>query len=178
MLEGRPAAQWLRETVRALAGNPRVTLLARTTAFGYFPHNMLGLSERLTDHLAQPPADAPRERQWKVRAREVVLATGAIERPLVFAGNDRPGIMLAGAARTFLHRYGAIAGSRVVLVTATDEGYDAALALQAAGAFVAAIADLRADPGAAGAAAQAAQIPVLAGAAVLGTSGRRRVTGI
>jgi sarcosine oxidase subunit alpha len=177
-IEGQNSAAWLAAALTELAAHPRVLILPRTTAFGYFPHNLLGLNQRLTDHLPDPPAHLPRERQWKVRAREVVLATGAIERPLVFAGNDRPGIMLAGAARTFLHRYGAIAGSRVVLVTATDEGYDAALALQAAGAFVAAIADLRADPGAAGAAAQAAQIPVLAGAAVLGTSGRRRVTGI
>jgi sarcosine oxidase, subunit alpha len=177
-IEGRNAAAWLAAALNELAAQPRVLILPRTTAFGYFPHNLLGLNQRLTDHLPDPPAHLPRERQWKVRAREVVLATGAIERPLVFAGNDRPGIMLAGAARTFLHRYGAIGGSRVVLLTATDEGYEAALALQAAGAFVAAIADLRADPGAAGAAARAAQIPVLAGAAVLGTSGRRRVTGI
>src|SRR5580658_4753173 len=152
MLEGRPAAQWLRETVRALAGNPRVTLLARTTAFGYFPHNMLGLSERLTDHLAQPPADAPRERQWQVRAREVVLATGAIERPLVFPGNDRPGIMLAGAARTWLNRYGVLPGTRAVVVTADDAAYGTALELKRAGVVIACIADVRA-----GAASEAAQ---------------------
>src|SRR6266699_3232686 len=94
---GRPAGQWLAETVAALTSNTRVTLLIRTTAFGYFPHNLLGLNERLTDHLAEPPPDMPRERQWQVRAREVVLAAGALERPLVFPGNDRPGIMLAGA---------------------------------------------------------------------------------
>jgi sarcosine oxidase subunit alpha len=179
MLEGRPAAQWLRETVRALAGNPRVTLLARTTAFGYFPHNMLGLSERLTDHLAQPPADAPRERQWQVRAREVVLATGAIERPLVFPGNDRPGIMLAGAARTWLNRYGVLPGTRAVVVTADDAAYGTALELKRAGVVIACIADVRA-----GAASEAAQraldagVTVLTGVTVLGTSGRRRVSTI
>jgi sarcosine oxidase subunit alpha len=177
-IEGQDAQAWLAAALTELAAQPRVSVLPRTTAFGYFPHNLLGLNQRLTDHLPDPPAHLPRERQWKVRAREVVLATGAIERPLVFAGNDRPGIMLAGAARTFLHRYGAISGARVVLVTATDEGYAAALALQAAGAYIAAIADVRADPGAAGAAAQAARIPVLSGAEVLGTSGRRRVTAI
>ena len=114
---------WLRATLAALAANPKVTLLTRTTAFGYFPHNLVGLSERLTDHLATPATDAPRERQWQVRAREVVLATGAIERPLVFPGNDRPGIMLAGAARTWLNRYGVLPGTRAVLVTACDEAY-------------------------------------------------------
>ena len=112
---------------------PSVTLLPRTTAFGYFPHNLVALNERLTDHLAEPPADIPRERQWQVRAREVVLAAGAIERPLVFAGNDRPGIMLAGAARTWLNRYGVLPGTRAVLVTACDEAYGAALELQAGG---------------------------------------------
>ena len=85
---------WVQQSVATLAQNPRVTLLARTTAFGYFPHNLIGLNQRLTDHLANPPPDAARERLWQVRARSVVLATGAIERPLIFPGNDRPGIML------------------------------------------------------------------------------------
>jgi sarcosine oxidase, subunit alpha len=173
-----PGQAQLAATLGALHANPRVTLLSRTTAFGYFPHNFLGLSQRLTDHLPDPPAELPRERQWKVRAREVVLATGAIERPLVFAGNDRPGIMLASAAHTFLNRYAVLCGSRAVLVTATDAGYAAALALQGAGAFVAAIADVRSAPSAAAAAARAAQIPVLQGARVHGTSGRRRVSAI
>ena len=79
-----------------------------------------------------------------MRAREVVLATGAIERPLVFAGNDRPGIMLAGAARTFLNRYGVLPGTRAVVVTAADEAYEAAFDLQRAGVFIACIADTRA----------------------------------
>jgi sarcosine oxidase subunit alpha len=180
-LDGRPPSEWLAGTLAALAANPRVTLLPRTTAFGYFPHNLLSLNERLTDHLPLPPQEWPRERQWLVRAREVVLATGAIERPLVFPGNDRPGIMLAGAARTFLNRYGVRPGTRAVLVTATDEAYTAALELQQAGVFVATIADVRADGGAAAAAAAAtreARIPVLTAATVLGTSGRRRVSSI
>src|SRR2546430_9796737 len=117
----------------------------------------------------------PRERQWQVRAREVVLAAGALERPLVFPGNDRPGIMLAGAARTWLNRYGVLPGTRAVLVTACDEAYDAALELQDAGVFVAAIAELRTGAdGAAAAKARAAGIPVLPRATVLGTGGRAR----
>jgi sarcosine oxidase subunit alpha len=176
---GRPAPQWITETRAALEANPRVTLLPRTTAFGYFPHNLIGLNERLTDHLADPPGELPRERQWQVRAREVVLATGAIERPLVFPGNDRPGIMLAGAARTFLNRYGVLCGTRVVLVTAADAAYRAALELQQAGVFIAAIAEARAAADSPCIAqARAAGIPVLTGATVLGTSGRRRVNSI
>ena len=179
VVEGRPAAGWLAETVAALASNARVTLLTRTTAFGYFPHNLLGLNERLTDHLAAPHPDIPRERQWQVRAREVVLAAGAIERPLVFPGNDRPGIMLAGAARTWLNRYGVLPGTRAVVVTACDEAYAAALELEEAGVFVAAIAELRTGVDDEWAAkARAAGIPVLSRATVLGTTGRRRVSSI
>jgi len=177
-IEGRPALEWLARTLAALAANSRVTLLPRTTAFGYFPHNLVSLNERLTDHLAAAPGDSPRERQWQVRAREVVLATGAIEQPLVFPGNDRPGIMLAGAARTFLNRYGVRPGTRAVLVTATDEAYTVAHELQQADIYVATIADVRGDDGAAAARAREAGIPVLTRATVLGTSGRRRVRSI
>ncbi len=93
---------------------PNVTLLPRTQAFGYYAQNFLGLAQRLTDHSPAPDRHAPRERLWKVRAKQVVLATGAIERPLVFPDNDRPGIMLASAARTFLNRYGVLPGSSAV----------------------------------------------------------------
>jgi sarcosine oxidase, subunit alpha len=172
-----PVARELPATLASLAANPRVTLLARTTAFGYFPHNSVALSERLTEHLPSPAAGAVRERQWQVRAREVVLATGAIERPLVFAGNDRPGIMLAGAARTYLNRYGVLPGARVVLVTACDEAYQAAFDLDAAGVYIACIADTRPE-NTLSAAARAAGIPVLNEATVLGTGGRLRVNSI
>jgi len=104
LIDRKPAQVWLAETVTALSHRDNVTLLPRTTAFGYFPHNMIGLAERLTDHLADLQS-APRERLWQVRAKEVVIAAGAIERPLVFPGNDRPGIMLADAARTYAVRY-------------------------------------------------------------------------
>jgi sarcosine oxidase, subunit alpha len=177
-IEGRAGPRWLSETLACLAADTRVRLLPRTSAFGYFPHNLVALNERLTDHLAAPHPDSPRERQWQVRAREVVLASGAIERPLVFPGNDRPGIMLAGAARTWLNRYGVLAGTRAVLVTASDEAYGTALELQRAGVFIAAIADVRAAEPAPAAAARAAGIPVLLRATVLGTSGRRRVRSI
>ena len=169
---------WRARTLAGLGASERVTLLPRTTAFGYFPHNFVALNERLTDHLPAPAAELPRERQWGVRAREVVLAAGAIERPLVFPGNDRPGIMLASAARTWLKRYAVLPGTRAVLVTATDESYDTALALGEAGVFIAAIADLRVSESAAAAGARAAGIPVTSGATVLGTSGRLRVNAI
>jgi sarcosine oxidase subunit alpha len=100
-IDGKAAWTWLADALASLGARDNVTLLPRTTAFGYYNHNHIGLVQRLTDHLPQPHADLPRERLWQVRAAEVVLATGAHERPLVFAGNDRPGIMLAESLRVF-----------------------------------------------------------------------------
>ncbi|MDP9198267.1 MAG: sarcosine oxidase subunit alpha family protein, partial [Pseudomonadota bacterium] len=178
-IDGLAADAWLDRTLATIAAHPRARLLPRTTAFGYFPHNSIGLNERLTDHLANPPAGQARERLWQVRAREVVLATGAIEQPLVFPGNDRPGIMLAGAAQSYLRRYGVRAGSRAVVVTATDSAWQAALHLHAAGIQVAAIADLRAAGDETLAqVARSAGIEVLRSATVIVTSGNLRVSGI
>jgi sarcosine oxidase subunit alpha len=178
-INGDSALDWVRRSVTELRRNARVTLLTRTTAFGYFPHNLIGLNERITDHLATPPAQLPRERLWQVRARHVVLAAGAIERPLVFPGNDRPGIMLAGAAQTYLNRYGVLVGRRVVVVTACDTAYQAALELRAGGATVAAVADIRPQlPSGLADTVRGAGIEVLAGATVLGTKGDQRVKAI
>ena len=179
-INGEPADRWLARTVRMLAAHPRVRVLTRTTGFGYFPHNLLGLNQRLSDHLARPDHNQPRERQWQVRAKEVVLATGALERPLVFPGNDRPGILLAGAARTYLNRYGALAGSRVVVVTACDAAYQAALDLHRAGASIRAIVDVRAGlpDGTLPEAARRAGLPIETRSTVLGTSGRLRVRAV
>ena len=116
-IDGLAAGDWVEAAIAELQRNPRVRLLPRTTAFGYFPHNHLGLSERLTDHLAEPPAGLARERLWQVRAQQVVLATGSIEQPLVFPGNDRPGVMLAGAALRYLKEQAVQPGRRVVIAT-------------------------------------------------------------
>ncbi len=177
-IAGEPVSAWLAEHLARLAARG-VVLLPRTTAFGWFPDNLIGLVERVTDHLAAPPAHMTRERLWQVRAREIVLAAGAIERPLVFPGNDRPGIMLADAARLYLNRYGVRAGTRAVLATTNGAAYRAALDLHRHGIAVAAIADQRPAPAEAQIAeARAAGIDVLAGARVVGTSGRRRVRAV
>ncbi|MDA8250140.1 MAG: sarcosine oxidase subunit alpha family protein, partial [Rhodospirillales bacterium] len=175
-IAGQPAQAWLAATLAALARAPRVTLLPRTTAFGYFAHNMVGLAERVTDHLAAPAPHLPRERLWQVRAQEVVIAAGALERPLVFPHNDRPGVLLADAARTYATRYGVKVGNRVVVATAHDSGYRAAHDLRAAGIEIAAIADARPEPGAVAEQARAAGLPVRAGTVVASTGGRLRVT--
>ena len=145
---------------------------------------MIGLAQRLTDHLpaaeqrsqCDPDPALPRERLWQVRAKQVVIAAGAIERPLVFPGNDRPGVMLADAARTYAVRYRAAPGQRAVIATTSDTAYRAALDLQACGVEVALIADARpAADGPLPAAARAAGIRVETGMQVLATRGRRGV---
>jgi sarcosine oxidase subunit alpha len=178
-IDGVPAASWVADAVRALAASPRVTLLPRTQAFGYFAQNFVALAERLTDHLASSDPAAPRERLWQVRAKEVVLATGVIERPIVFPGNDRPGIMLADAARTYVNRYGVRPGSRAVVLAACDSGYAAALDLRRAGIEVAMIVDPRASGDRTLVeAVRTAGIAIEAGATVIATRGRQRVTAV
>jgi sarcosine oxidase, subunit alpha len=177
-IDGRAAGAWLAETLEALKSHHNVMLRPRTTAFGYYPHNMIGLAERVSDHLADP-TDLPRERLWQIRAKEVVIATGAIERPVVFPGNDRPGIMLADAARTYAVRYAARPGTRAVVVAAHDGAYRAALDLRARGIEIAAIADPRSLVGGPSrAAALSAGLPIRAATAITRTWGRRRVSAV
>ena len=133
---------WLAESLKDLAAAPNITVLNRTTAFGYYHDNFIGAVERLTDHLPHP-AEGAREKLWRIRAGEVILAQGAIERPLVFAGNDVPGLMLASAARTFLHRYGVAVGRSVALMAAHDSGWHDIFALARAGVGVACIIEVR-----------------------------------
>jgi sarcosine oxidase subunit alpha len=178
-IDGRAAREWMQASITELASLPGVRLLSRTTAFGYFPHNLIALNERITDHLASTPPHLPRERTWQVRARDVVLATGAIERPLVFPGNDRPGIMLAGAARTYVNRYGALPGTVAVVAAAHDEAYRAALDLHAAGVAVAMIVDVRDQAtGDLPDAARRAGLNVQTRATIVGTGGRLRVNSV
>ncbi len=171
-IEGKPASEWLQETLRTLTGRADVTLLPRTTAFGWFPDNLVGLVERVTDHLADPDPRLPRERLWHLRAGRVVIAAGALERPMVFAGNDRPGVMLADAVLVYLRRYGVKAGTRAVIVTADDSAYAAGVALREAGIAIGAVADLRTR---ATDTARASGLPVLLGVSVASTTGRLRV---
>jgi sarcosine oxidase subunit alpha len=142
-IDGLPAQEWLVRSLQELAHADNVTLMPRTTAIGYYHDNFLGLAERLTDHLTEDKVAGPRERLHRMRADEVILATGAIERPLVFAGNDRPGVMLASAAQTFLNRYGVAVGERVVVVTSHDSAYKAAFDLADANILIEAIVDCR-----------------------------------
>lgn len=131
----------------------------------------------MTDHLARPDKKLPRERLWQVRAKRVILATGSIERHMVFANNDRPGIMLASAARTYLNHFGVAVGRKVGVYTANDSAYEAAFDLKRAGVTIAAIVDNREKPGEAVLAeARKLGIEVLAGHSVVDTKGKLRVS--
>ncbi|MBK8631521.1 MAG: (2Fe-2S)-binding protein [Sphingomonadales bacterium] len=166
---------WLERSVKALQAAPNITILTRTTAFGYFHDNFIGAVERITDHLAEP-GHGPREKLWKIRAAEVILAQGAIERPLVFEGNDVPGVMLASAARVFALRHGVAVGKNVAVMAAHDSGWKDALALAKAGVGIAAIIDVR-DAVDAGlvAEAEAKDIPIYLNYSVIGVNGRHHV---
>ncbi len=134
---GGPAGQWVDDATSELDSSANVVRLPRATVAGYHDHNFLTVLER------QPARAWLEERLWKVRARQVVLATGAIERPLVFADNDRPGVMLVHAARAYAHRYGVLVGHRAVVVTNNSSAYEAAFDLSRSGLSIALIADLR-----------------------------------
>lgn len=176
MIDGKSGYDWAQDVLATLQAMPNVRVLTRTTAFGYYNHNFIALAERVTDHLPRPDKSLPRERLWQVRAKKVILATGAIERHMVFANNDRPGIMLASAARLYLNHYGVAVGSKVGVYTAHDSAYEAAFDLKKAGVEVVAIVDCRARPTEALlATARTLGIEVLTGYSVIDTSGRLRV---
>ncbi|WP_200307864.1 sarcosine oxidase subunit alpha family protein [Streptomyces adelaidensis] len=177
------ALEWVAEVRAALDSAPEVVVMHRTTAFGSYDDNYVLALQRRTDHLG---ADAPepsdgisRQRLWHIRARQVVLATGAHERPLVFAGNDRPGVMLAGAVRSYLNRYAVAPGSRAVVGTTNDSAYDTVADLHAAGIDIAAVVDARPELShRAAEVAVATGVRVLTGSAVVDTAGEARLTGV
>lgn len=178
-ISDKHAMQWVETTVQELESFDDIRLLSRSTVAGYYDDNYLTIVERVTDHL--PPgtaADRPRQRLWKVRAAQVVLATGAHERPLVFRDNDRPGIMLASAVQAYLIRYAVRAGLQAVVVSNNDSAYEVACDLSDAGTRVTMV-DVRREPSdARRASLRSRGIELLAGHAVVGTSGRSRVTAV
>ncbi|KQZ19191.1 (2Fe-2S)-binding protein [Mesorhizobium sp. Root552] len=142
-IDGMPAAEWAAGLAEGLKSHPNIRVLPRTTVWGFYDGNTLAALERVTDHKEHPGKGEPRHRHWVIRTKKVVLATGAMERPLIFPGNDRPGVMLANAARRYANEFGVLAGSKVALFTNNDSAYHAAVALQKAGTSIAAIIDVR-----------------------------------
>ncbi|WP_299193623.1 sarcosine oxidase subunit alpha family protein [uncultured Erythrobacter sp.] len=145
-IDGLAPLEWASS---ALDGRSNLTVMPRTTVYGYFDGNVLGGVERVADHLDAPAAGQPRLRHLKIYAGKVVIATGSVERPLVFAGNDKPGVMLAQAGLKYAHRYGVAVGRKIVITGNNDSIYDAARALTGLGVNVTALVDMRSDPPAA-----------------------------
>jgi methylglutamate dehydrogenase subunit C len=168
---GAPAGEWVAQVVAELQALPNVRIMARTTVTGAYDHGTYGALERVGLHKSARP-NLPRECFWRIVAKHAVLASGALERAVAFENNDRPGIMMASAVRTYLNRYGVVPGKRVTLFANTDQARGVARDLMAAGVTVAAIIDPRPD------ASSVEDCPVHVGAEVIGSRGRLGLSGI
>ncbi len=176
-IDGQSAADWVAATLATLGKMANVTIRSRTMAAGVYDHGYVLAYERLTDHISDK--SGVRHRLWRIRAGHVVAATGAIERPLSFAGNDIPGVLLAAAVRDYVVNFGVSVGDRTVVVTNNDDAYRTALALKEAGLAVPAIIDVRpSGAGPIGQVAERAGIRVLKGKAIAKVKGKTRVTGV
>jgi len=176
-IDGQPVADWVQATLDRLRAMPNVTLRNRCMGAGVYDHGYLLGYERVSDHT--PGSDAPRHRLWRIRAGRIVTATGAIERPLSFAGNDIPGVMLASAVRDYAVDYGVSVGDRTVVVTNNDDAYRTAITLKRLGLDIPAILDARQQGG--GALADEARslgIRVENGKGIAKVKGGKRVTGV
>ncbi len=176
-IDGQPSTEWIKSTVQALEEMDNVDIRARCMGAGVYDHGYALAYERLTDHA--PEIDGPRHRLWRIRAKQIVTATGAIERPLSFAGNDIPGVLLASAVRDYVVNYGVSIGDRTVVVTNNDDAYRTAIILKQAGLDVPAIVDARAQ--AAGPLIDQARelgIRVELGKGIASVKGGKRVTGV
>jgi sarcosine oxidase subunit alpha len=142
-IDGLPAIQWVETVQSELKAMPDVRIMTRTAVFGRYDGGVFGALERVSDHLAHPEPFTPRQRYWRITARRTVLAAGALERPLVFGGNDRPGIMQASAVRTYVNRFAVAPGSAFAVFTNNDDGWRTAADLHAAGQSVVAVIDSR-----------------------------------
>ena len=167
-----PASEWVERAVAELQAAPNARLLVRTTVAGQYDHKLLTAVQRVGDQPDPAEPGQPAMRLWLVRAREVVIAAGAQERPLVFADNDRPGVMSASAAAGYLHAYGVLAGVRIIVTGGNDTIYAVARQLRAGGAGIAAVVDWRTEGG-----GDAADLPIRRGMFVTRALGRRKVRG-
>jgi sarcosine oxidase subunit alpha len=172
-IDAKSGLDWAREVISELASMPNATLLPRTTIFGWYDDNIFGAIERVNDHVLAPPAYEPRQRYWRIIAKRAVLAAGAEERPVVFGGNDVPGVVLASAMRTYANRYAVASGKSVVVFTNNDSGYRTARDMQSHGVDVAAIVDSRAESK-----ADARGFPVLFGRMIANVIGGKSVSGV
>ncbi|MEP3053957.1 sarcosine oxidase subunit alpha family protein [Ascidiaceihabitans sp.] len=169
-VDDAPALDWVKAAIAELSSCPNVRLMPRTTVIGAFDHGIYGAVERITDHLRNAPAGTPRQILWRIYAKQTLLTAGATERPIAFDNNDRPGIMLAGAMRAYVNRFGAAPAKRVAIFTNNDDGHRTAADLHAKGVKIASVIDTRPD------APKSYDYEVLSGAQVVNTMGRLGLT--
>ncbi|RWQ33437.1 MAG: sarcosine oxidase subunit alpha [Mesorhizobium sp.] len=170
-IDGMPAAEWISRTLAELVTLPDVRIMNRTTLFGVYDGGTYGAIERVNDHLPSPPEHQVRQRLWRIVAKRSIVAAGAIERPIVFAGNDTPGVMMASAMRTYVERYAATPAKKIALFTNNADGWRTVETALGAGLQIAAVVDARPDVSAAHRALAAkAEFPVLNGS-VAGVEG-------
>ena len=143
-IDGAAGFAWSQAAIAELAACPEVRLMRRTMVFGVYDGGVHGAIERVADHLPAT-ASRPRQRHWRIVARRTILAAGAIERGLLFGGNDRPGNVMAAAARTYANRFAVSVGRRVAVNTNNDDGWRTAIDLAAHGVEVSALIDTRAS---------------------------------
>jgi sarcosine oxidase subunit alpha len=183
-IDGVSGPDWVKAIEAELGSLPEVRIMRRTTVFGAYDDGLsgtrtFGALERVSDHLAVPPIHQPRQRLWKIMAKRTVLAAGAVERPIVFGGNDRPGVMLASAMRTYVNRFGVAPARRVAIFTSGDDGWKSAFDLHDAGVNVEAVIDARGEiPQALVGAAQRLRARLFAGAQVIDAHGPRSLSRI
>ncbi|MGP7733049.1 sarcosine oxidase subunit alpha family protein [Oceanimonas smirnovii] len=177
-INGQAPAAWAEAAVKELENLPDVTLLPRSTAAGYYDQNFVTVMERRTDHLGERVSGKSRQRLHRIRAGRVILATGAQERPLVFANNDLPGCYVASALSTYVNRYGVAPGKQLVLMTCNDYGYQAALDWLDAGRELVAVVDSRANPsGDRYQQLKARGVKIYTGHGLIEATGKKRVNG-
>ena len=171
-LTDQSGADWATKTVEELVSLPNVRVMARTTILGAFDHGIFGALERVSDHLAVPEAGKPRQILWRVYSKRSLLCAGATERPIAFENNDRPGIMLAGAMRSYANRWAVTAAQSVAVFTNNDDGHKTAADLHAAGVSISAVVDIRQD------APINQDYEVIAGGQVINSNGRLGLTSV
>lgn len=170
-IDGLPAAEWVAKMLTELKTMPSVRLMSRTTVTGVYDQGTFGALERVSHHHARRD-DLARECFWRIVAQRSILCAGALERPIAFANNDRPGIMTAGAVRTYLNRWGVAPGNAITIFTNNDDAYRTAHDLAEAGVKIAGVLDARPDGDMQG------DFPIFRGARITGTRGRRGLRSI
>ncbi|WP_306151431.1 sarcosine oxidase subunit alpha family protein [Roseovarius sp. MMSF_3281] len=172
-LGGMAGADWAAQVVAELVDMPNVRLMTRTTVYGAYDHGIYGALERCTDHLAES-GGKPRQILWRIYSKRAVLAAGATERPIAFGNNDRPGVMMAGAVRAYVNRFGVTPGHHVAVFTNNDDGWRTAKDLTDKGVEVVAVIDSRDKP----AVCEVPGARHVRGAAVMDTVGRKGIKSI